>query len=254
MSYTVSQLAKKAGITPRTLRHYDKVGLLSPSFLGKNGYRYYEETDLLTLQQILFFRELDFSLEDIKRILSNPGFDVLRSLREQERLLFAKQRRLKTILTTIQSTIHAMQNNQHLSDNELYEGFSSEEIERMKQEAKDRWGNTDAYKQSQERVAKFTKADWAEMKAATATNIANLIALMNAGTSPADPKVQAEIANHHAGINRFYDCTPEIYRGLADMYVQDPRFRKHYDDQHAGLAEFLAEGMRIFADQKSPTE
>lgn len=244
MPYTVHQLAKLAGVTSRTLRYYDKVGLLSPAHLGRNGYRYYGEDELVRLQQILFFRELDFPLEDIKAMIDSPSFDRIESLKYQKGLLALKRQRLDGIMKTIDNTITTMTNDEKPTEKDMYGSLSTEKIEEYKKEAKERWGNTDAYKQSQERAKKFTKADWDVMSKKTDANLRAMVALMEAGKAADSAEVIAEVANHRAGINRFYDCTDEIYRGLADMYVADDRFAEFYRKYHADLPQFLSNAMK----------
>ncbi len=246
MNYTVSQLAQLAGVTVRTLHHYDAVGLLSPAEHGKNGYRYYTEVELLRLQQILFFRELDFSLEEIKRIIDSPTFDMIDSLKYQKRLLKTKKGRLEQMMRTIDQTIIRMESNE-LTDADLYEGFSEEEMSEMKAEAKERWGDTDAYRQSQERVARMNKEDIERIKQENDENARALVALLEAGADPASEEAQQEVAKHHASVENFYDCSAETYLGLANMYLADERFKKAYQKYHSELPEFLAAGMRAYA-------
>lgn len=248
-SFTVQQLAKKAGVTPRTLRFYDKAGLLSPESVGKNGYRYYGEKELIRLQQILFFRELDFPLDDIKKMLDHPRFDVVESLRYQKELIQLKKKRLEKIIHSIEKTIITMQNNQNVTDQDMYGSLSQETIDAYKKEARERWGDTDAYKESQRRVAQFTKDDWARIKSETDANLKALVDLMLAGKEPASPEVQAEIAKHHAGIERFYPCSPTMYRGLGEMYLADQRFADTYRQYHKDLPEFLVRGIHAFCDR-----
>ncbi|MFA6604280.1 MAG: TipAS antibiotic-recognition domain-containing protein [Patescibacteria group bacterium] len=125
-----------------------------------------------------------------------------------------------------------------------------EQLRSFEKEAEARWGRTEAFRQSRERVAKFTKEDWQRIGAETDANLRALTALLTAGKDPASPEVQAEIAKHHASIDRFYDCTPQIYRGLAGMYVADQRFTDFYGQFHAGLPAFLSAGMLAFCDQQ----
>ena len=246
MVYTVSQLAKQAGVTPRTLRYYDKVGLLHPSHIGENGYRYYESSDLIRLQHILFYRELDFSIKDIRRILNDPQFDSRRALQEQKRILEARGRRIKMLIKTINNTIHSMNTKQTISDEDLYEGFSKEEIEEIKREAKERWGHSSEYMQSMQRTKAFAKEDWKKIKEETERNMTALAKLMDDGEEADSSSVQAEIKKHFEGINQFYDCSKEVYLGLANMYVSDERFKAHYEAYRPGLAEFLSNGMKHF--------
>ena len=144
MSYTVRQLADLSGVTPRTLRFYDQQGLLSPSLRGKNGYRYYGREELVRLQQILFYRELDYPLDEIKKMMDHPKFDAVESLGVQKRLLDLKQRRLQKIIRTIDDTIASMKNDAPPADRDMYGSLSTEESEAHKKEAKERWGHADA--------------------------------------------------------------------------------------------------------------
>lgn len=246
MTYSISELAKISRVTTRTLRHYHDMGLLLPSAVERNGYRTYGEAELHRLQQILFFRALDVPLIEIKRLLDRPDHDRLRTLKEQRRQLEARKEHVEEILQTINKTIRAMEQQEPMTDEELYEGFSPEEITSMKEEVEERWGETDAYKESQRRVAGFTRDDWKGIKEESDAVLKHLVELMDAGKTPDASEVQAEVAKHYAGINRFYDVTPEIYLGLAEMYLADPRFRAHYAAYHPALPEFLAEGMRVF--------
>jgi DNA-binding transcriptional MerR regulator len=247
MRYTVQKLAQLAGVTPRTLRFYDKAGLLSPAEVGANGYRYYGEEELLRLQQILFFRELDFPLADIKRMIDAPDFDHAEALAYQKKLLELKKNRIEGIIMTIDTTINAMTNDTRPTDKDIYGDLSTDEIDAMKNEARERWGGTEAYRQSRERAAKFTKQDWQRMREESESYMKELVALQEAGAAPESPEVQAQIARHHAGIERFYDCGPEIYAGLADMYVADPRFTAVYEKAGTGMADYLSKGMKHFA-------
>jgi hypothetical protein len=129
------------------------------------------------------------------------------------------------------------------------DGLGSEDPAWQK-EAEERWGRTEAYRQSRERVAKFTKDDWKRISGETDVNLRALVALMTTGKKPGSPEVQAEVARHHAGIGRFYDCSIEIYRGLADLYLADQRFADFYRKYHAELPEFLAVAMRAYCDRK----
>lgn len=249
MTYTVHQLAKKAGITPRTLRHYDRIGLLKPAELAKNGYRQYGEKELIRLQQILFFRELDFPLEEIQAMIDHPRFDLADAFRYQRGLLELKRKRLGAIIKSIDTTLESMQDITN-QERDLYGSLSEKEIQHYKAEAKQRWGGTDAYKQSQERVAKLSKAEIETLKTDGEAFNRELAAAIERGAKPESDEFQALVQKHFEGINFFYDCSMEIYRGLADMYVQDDRFAAYYRKYHADLPEKLAQGMRFFADRK----
>lgn len=250
MPYSINTFAKHTGVTPRTLRFYEQKGLLTPSQRQHNGYRVYTDTESARLQQILFFRELDFPLDEIKHLLDHPRFDPCEALAYQKELLLMKKKRLAKLIRTIETTLTHMSTHQPVDDKDIYGSLSQEEIESYKREAKERWGHTDAYRQSQERVKGFKKEDWQAIQDATDANMKALVALMVAGKAPTDPEVQAEIAKHHAGIERFYECSTQIYRGLGEMYLADQRFGDFYRKYHTDLPEFLVQGMRAFCDGK----
>ena len=246
MPYTVQQLAKLAGISVRTLHYYDEVGLLKPSSIKKNGYRQYEEPELLQLQQILFFRELEFPLEEIKQILAAPHFDMRSALEDHRKLIELKKKRLTGLIKTIDKTIEKLDSKNSMTDDELYGSFSKEEAEQYAEEAKQRWGHTDAYKQSQQRVAKMTKDDWTKLNEKNAKITEELVAAMAHGSKSAE--AQAAIAKHYDALRAFYEPNPEMYRGLGSMYVDDPRFKAFYEKIAPGMAVFMRDAMGAYAD------
>lgn len=246
-TYTIKQLADLAHVSIRTLHFYDETGLLKPSFVKNNGYRFYEERELLRLQQILFFRELEFPLEEIKKIMDAPGFNNLEALKDQKKLLEVKAKRLQGLVGTIDKTIKKMTNKQSVQDDELYDAFGNEEMQKYQEEAKERWGNTDAYKQSVERVRKMGKEGLAEIQKKGEELIQKLVAVMN--KDPKSKEVQDLIAQHYDGLRAFYEPSLEMYKGLGDMYVADSRFTAYYDKFAPGLAEFMKKGMYAYVDE-----
>jgi len=246
MSYTVKQLAKIAGVTVRTLHYYDKIGLLKPSFLKENGYRYYEEKELVKLQQILFFRELDFPLEDIVQIISAPEYKVLEALIEQRTLLEMKRARLDDLLETIERTMEKLKEGRNMSTDELFAAFTESQIEQYKEEVKAKWGKTDAYKQSIERIRRWTKEDFEQIKKEGQAITYALAKLMKKGV--ADAEVQAQIELHFQHINQFYDCSYEMYRNLGNMYSEDPRFAENYNAVAPHLAEFMRDAIAYYCN------
>lgn len=250
MSYTVKKLAQIAGISVRTLHYYDQVGLLKPSTIQKNGYRIYEERELLTLQQILFFRELDFSIEDMKRIFSAPNFDPRRALCDQRTLLELKKKRLSGLIKTINTTLQKLETNTSMDEQdmkELYATFGEDTIKKYAAEVKERWGNTEAYKQSMERASKMTKADYEKYKQDSDAFMKKVAATMDKGAT--SPEFQALIAEHFKSLSTWYEPNFEMYRGLAKMYVDDPRFTAYYENYREGLAKVFSEAMLYFVDQ-----
>lgn len=248
MTHTVHQLAKLAGVTPRTLRYYDRVGLLSPSHHGKNGYRYYGEKEMIRLQQILFFRELEFPLEDIKRMLNRPDFNVIDALRDQKKLMRLKRDRIDRLLTSIDKTIKTMTDDKNMQGEEMYDAFKDDDVKQYQEEVKQRWGDSDAYTQSMAKVGKMTKAEMDKLKEDGKKFTQSLADAMD--KDAASPEVQALIAQHHAGINFFYECKPSMYRGLGQMYVDDPRFTAYYDKFRPGLAAFVRDAINVYCDRK----
>jgi DNA-binding transcriptional MerR regulator len=245
--YSVQELANLAGVSVRALHHYDELQLLLP-MRQKNGYRVYGEAELLRLQQILFFRELDFSLEEIKKILDNPNFNVRIALSHQRELIELKRKRLAKLLKTIDRTIDKLNHEKTMSDQDLYVGLSKDEEEKYAAEAKQRWGNTDAWKQSQERYGKLSAAEKQKIGQAGQDLMRQIVACMSEG--PKSEAVQGLIKQHYEGLRVFYDPSLEMYRGLADMYVADPRFAAYYENFAPGLAQFMQAAMHEFCEQR----
>jgi DNA-binding transcriptional MerR regulator len=241
MTYSIQQLATLAGVSVRTLHHYDAAGLLCPSRQAANKYRQYNEGDLLKLQQILFFRELEFSLDDIRTILSSPDFDIATALREHRVLIKAKQKRLTALIGTIDKTLTRLTTNNTMEDKELYDSFTKEEQEKLAGEAKERWGHTDAYRQSQERYAKLSKEQIDQLKV-DADVLMKKIAT-HVSEDPNSTAVQELMEEHYNALRTYYEPTFEIYRGLAQMFIQDPRFTAYYEKYATGLAQFMHDAM-----------
>lgn len=244
MPYTVHQLANIAGISVRTLHYYDEVGLLQPSRSAKNGYRTYNDQDLLKLQQILFFRELEFPIADIQRIMQSPTFDMRRALEDHKQLIELKRKRLTALIRTINKTVGKLDMKTDMNDEELYAAFAKSEGDKYAAEAKERWGHTDTYQESARRVAKFTGADWKRISVETDAIMKGLVANRDKGAKA--PEVQAFIARHYASLREFYEPNLEMYKGLADMYVGDPRFAAHYEQYGAGMAQFMHDAMHEY--------
>lgn len=248
MSYTVQQLADLAGVSVRTLHYYDTVGVLKPAGVKRNGYRYYEEPELLRLQQIMFFRELDFSLQEIQRIMTSAYFDMATALRDQRKLIELKKNRLSRLVKTIDKTIKKINQEITMDDKELYGNFSKEEMEKYTEEARQKWGNTDAFKQSQERVRKMGKEGLNKVLKASGKLTVEIADAMKAGLDPKSEEVQKLIAKHYDGLRAFYEPSLEIYRGLANTYVADERFKVNYENVTKGLALFMHDAMVYYAD------
>jgi DNA-binding transcriptional MerR regulator len=250
MNYTVNELAKLASVSVRTLHHYDAIGLLSPQRHPKNEYRLYDERDLLLLQQILFFRELEFSLDDIKKIVTSANFDIAQALKEHKTMIMIKKRRIDELLTTIDKTISKVTKLQNMEDKELYEGFSKEELDAWNKEAKERWGDTEQYKQSVGKYESLTKEQKLKMQADGDALMRDMTAAM--GEDPASETVQALVQRHYDALRFFYEPNPTMYRNLADMYVGyqgDTRYRAYFEKYDKKLPEFMRDAIHIYCDR-----
>ena len=257
---TVGQLAHLAGVTVRTLHHYDDVGLLNPSVRSPAGYRLYDDADLLRLRQILFYRELDFPLDDIAAIVADKDIDAGAHLRRQHRLLRERIERMRSLVDAIEHELEAQKLGISLTPEEQFEVFGPDyHGEEWATEAEQRWGDTDAWSQSNRRTSSYPKEDWRRIRA-DADGIEQRFAELLRSGAPADGGAAIETAREHRQhIARwFYDCPPALHRGLGEMYVTDERFTAHYDAIEPGLARyvrdaFVAEADRADTGAKSPT-
>lgn len=241
--FTVNQLAKLAGVSVRTLHHYDEIGLLKPSLRGENRYRFYGKEELIRLQQILLYKELDIPLVQIGEILDDPAFDVMLALEQHKASLQVRVGKINQLLHTIDQTIFQLKNQtQKMNYDELYKGFSKEQAEAYEREATERWGEQVA--ESKERIKNMTKAEWGALMQEGEDINAALVKLMNLPVE--NEQVQTLVKRHFAMIGQHYTITPEIYKGLAEMYVADERFTAYYDKHAPGLAAFLSEAMLFF--------
>lgn len=251
MALTVSEVASLAGITVRTLHHYDEIGLVRPSGRTHAGYRLYDRAAVERLQEVLFYRALDFSLDEIARVIDDPTYDRSTALREQHQLLAERVEQTSRLLKAVEAAMNAHDNGINLTDEELLEVFGkdyAEEHADYQSEARERWGDTDAWKESRRRTAEFTKDDWLRVKAETDAQFQAFAAPLRAGL-PADSVEAmdaAEAARRHIHDN-FYECSHEMHQNLGDMYVADERFTKTYDDVEPGLAQYVRDAIHANA-------
>lgn len=253
-TYAVRKLARLAGVSVRTLHHYDRLGLLKPSKRTAAGYRLYGEQELLRLQQILFYKELDLSLEEIAAILDDPDFEILSALENHKVALEARRNRLSVLLETIDKTILKLKGGPiMLTNEELYEGFPKETATVYREEAKQEWGAA-AVEGAENKLRKLGKADYQKLREEGEEISKALAALMHLG--PADEKVQQLIDKHYKHILQFWP--PDIcngnplaaYRGLADLYVQDERYTTHNGRPNPAYAKFISEVMIHYANSR----
>jgi len=245
--YQVKEVAALANVSVRALHHYDAIGLLEPSGRTEAGYRLYSEEDLLRLQQILLGRELGLSLEAIRRSLDDPKFDRRQALLLQRAELETRAAQTSAMLRAVDAALALLDDATSTTTGEidmkqLFEGFDPREHEA---EAEQRWGNTDAFRESKRRTAQYTKEDWQRFAAEQSAIYSAAFAALSQGKSPSDAQALAVAERHRACIDRwFYPCNHEMHRGLADLYEQDARFAASIDRFGAGLTGFLAAAIR----------
>ena len=243
MTYTVRQLAQLAGVTVRTLHYYDQIGLLKPGRLTDNGYRVYTEKAVLPLQQIMFYRELGFSLEEIRDIMGRPDYDVLRALRGHRELLLKRAERISELLATVDRTIGQLKGDGNMDIKDYYQGFDEKQIEAYRDEVRQRWGE-ETLKDSEARVMSMGKDGLAAVQAEGAA-IFQAIA-DNSAKGHDSPEVQEQIAKWRKWLEHFYSYSDEAVLGLGQMYSQDPRFAESFRKYGEGFPHFLTKAIEQF--------
>lgn len=243
----INEVAKLAGVSVRTLQYYDRIGLLKPTEVNEAKYRFYDEKSLEILQQILFFRELEFPLCEIKEIITAPGFERQEALKMHRELLLKKKERVSRLIELVD---HTLKGEADMS----FKEFDMQEIEETKTkyagEVKERWGNTEAYKESEKRTAGYTKEDWKNM-----TDESNDIMKQFASIrdlSPESKEAQELVKRWQNYITEhFYPCTTEILQGLGLMYTEDERFTKNMDQFGEGTAEFMSRAIQVYCAKQN---
>ncbi len=248
-SYSVGRVAEMTGVTVRTLHHYGQIGLMQPVDRTGAGYRRYSDEDLERLQHILFYRELGFSLDDIATILSDPAADTAAHLRRQRELLNNRIAQLRSMVASVEKEMEAITMGIKLTPQERFEIFGPNYSEDYETEAKERWGDTEAWAQSTARTATFSKEQWVQIKRNDGELNRRLAAAMTDGDAPDSPRALALAEEHRRSIEVFYDCPYLMHRGLGDMYVADERFAKTYNDVAPGLAQWLRDAIHANADR-----
>lgn len=237
---TVGAVADLTGVSVRTLHHYDHIGLVVPSVRTTAGYRGYTDADVERLHVVLVYRAAGLPLDEIRVLLDDPEVDGLARLRRQHALLLERAEGLQRTIKAVEELMDAHRSGIQLTAEEQVEIFGTTAFGAdYAVEAEQRWGDTDAWKQSQRRVSQLTKQDWIDLKAEGDRLLADLAAAKRAGVRPGSPEGDTLAARHRASIERFYECGGEMHRGLVQMYLADARFRAYYDDVEPGLAQFV---------------
>lgn len=249
MEYTVQKLSKLAGISPRTVRFYDEIGLLKPARINASGYRIYGQKEVDVLQQILFYRELGMDLENIKAIITSPSFDRAGALKEHHARLLERRSRLEKLISVVEKSIAEAEGRIEMSDREKFEGFKKKMIEDNEaiygKEIREKYGE-EAVEKSNRKFAGMTNEQYDEFTALGT----RLIDTLKEAFATGDPA--GERAQKAAELHRQWLCfawpsySKEAHAGLAQMYVDDERFKAYYDREQPGLAEFLRDAIFIY--------
>ena len=239
MNMQIKEFAKFTGVSVRTLHYYDEIGLLTPAYVDRStGYRYYDEDSLLRMQQILFYRELDFSLKSIADLLSSPDYDKQQALKEQKQLLTLKKQRLERLICAIDAASKG---------ENIMDAFDNSEFEKYKAEAQEKWGKTDAYKEHAEKTRNYSKQNWNDLAAGMDQIMAEFSLCMKNGEAPESVPAQELVKQLQSHITQnYYNCTNQILAGLGQMYVADERFRNNIDRHADGTAAFICQAIEIY--------
>ncbi|HEX6357277.1 MerR family transcriptional regulator [Actinophytocola sp.] len=251
MAWSIAQVARMSKVTSRTLRHYDEIGLLPPAWVGANGYRYYEQEQLLRLQQILVMRELGLGLEAIKQIV-RQGRDQVEVLRMHRGWLLAERDRFARLARTVTRTIEELEGGEEVNDKSMahwFEGFDPAKQEELQEEARQRWG-AEKVDAANAHVKGKTQEWWQEQGKQWAGTLTTLVALIDAGHAPGDAEVLDVLDGHYQWLSGFWTPNRESYTGLGDTYADEPRFRANFDRTDPRLAEFLRAAMAAYAQAR----
>lgn len=244
-AYTVKQLSDLAGVSRRTLHFYDRIGLLKPEAVQPNGYRIYGRAALLRLQQILFYKEMDFNLDEIGRILDEPGFDTVQALEAHRQALLMRKDRLDRLIHTVDHTILALQGETEMNGDTMFEGFTPEQEKHYEEEATRRWG--DQVKRVSQKWNRYSAEQKKAIMAEAGANYQEIVAHM--GEGPDSPAVQAAVEKWRQNMRYFYEPTIEIMRGLGSGYNHDPEFHATFVKFHPDLPAFLEQAITVYCDR-----
>jgi len=247
-SWSIVEVARFAGVSSRTLRHYDDVGLVPPAYVGTNGYRYYGRPQLHRLQEVLVLRELGMPLEAIGRVLDSPG-DRTAVLRRHQQQLLAERDRIDRLVRAVGRAIDEREGGEPMDPAELFEGFDAETQKQYEAELVERYGTgaqarIDA---SWRRIGRMSPDDAARVQVDLAARDEQYAALLDEGVAPDDPRAQAVTADHYRWVCQFWTPDADAFAGLGDLYVDHPEFKARYDAVRTGLAEYVRDAMAAYA-------
>lgn len=236
---SVGAVAALTEVSVRTLHHYDHIGLVVPSVRTAAGYRGYTDTDIERLHLVLVYRSVGMALDEIRSLLDDPDSDVLAHLRRRHRLLCDQAEQLQETIKAVEVLMSAHDRGIQLTAEEQVEIFGSAVFDEHDAEVRERWGDTEEWRQSRQRTAQMTKQDWIKLKAENDALLDALVEGKRAGVRPGSAEADELAARHRANISRFYDCSDDMHVCLANIYVEDERFARYYDDAEPGLARFV---------------
>jgi DNA-binding transcriptional MerR regulator len=253
MEYTVKKLGMMAGVSTRTLRYYDEIGILKPARINSSGYRIYGQAEVDRLQQILFYRELGVNLDAIREMVTSPSFDGAKALREHREKLLQKREQLDLLIANVDKTIALTEGRIKMSDKEKFEGFKQKMIDdnekKYGEEIREKYGK-DAVEKSNKKLKNMTQEQYDAVTKLAEEQMATLAAAFKTG-DPAGELAQKAVDLHKQWLTFYWDgYSKEAHAGLAQMYVEDERFRAHYDNEQPGTAEFFRDAILIYTGMK----
>jgi DNA-binding transcriptional MerR regulator len=248
MGYTVKKLAGIAGISVRTLHYYDELGILKPEYRNANGYRYYNEGSIIRLQQIMFFRELDFGLEEIREMISSPDFDALEALESHRTLLEKRRERIDELLATVDKTIKKLKGDTDMPIKEYYQGFSNEQIEKYRQEVRERWGDK-TLEDSEARIINMGKEKFAALQEEGGAIFKAVSDNMPKGFDSAE--VQELVSRWRDWLENFSHYSDEAVLGLGQAYSRHPDFVKFFSKYDKDMPEFFTRAIEYYCANRN---
>lgn len=254
MKYTVRELSVLANVSGRTLRYYDEIGLLPPAGATEAGYRLYGEREVDMLQQIMFYRELGFSLDDIKNIITSPGFNIMAALHSHRQRLIERRKEMDALISTVENTIAAHERGKSMKDSKKFEGFKKKLVDDNEQkygkEIRERYGD-ETVEASNKKLMGMSEDDYNKVQALSSAINTGLKEALALG-DPASEAAQNVCENHKQWLCFYWaEYSSEAHMGLGEMYVADERFKKYYDDIAPGAAEFLRDALKVYTASKS---
>lgn len=253
MAYTVKKLAIMSGVSVRTLHFYDEIGLLKPAYHGANGYRFYEEAQLLLLQQILFYRELGFELKQIQKLLGRKDFDKIAALSSHRLALQKNLNKTAQLIKTIDKTVDHIKGTKKMKHQMMYTGFNKEKHYEYQTYLKNLiGGDHPSFEECNKNIESWTKAEWEKIQKAGDEINKELANCLKGGASPSSPEVQKVVRKHYAWMKQFWTPDRASYTALGQIYTgfEWKKAFAPYDSNHPRLAKYLAAAMKIFAERE----